>query len=124
MGMFDYLSIHNKHLPENLKKNFSGWQTKSRSKLLNLLYINEDGKLFILEGILGGEVEEDFSDLDFSDIKTFENEKILKIMKLDFYTGEIRFYQSIGKNWYEFVAFFKNGNLLNLIDDSKNNGGR
>ena len=95
-------------MPEKLKGNETGWQTKSLDCFLNTINITEDGKLLCCQYIHD------------------ENEGE-KIEQLD-YTGEVRFYQTIfemieGKPndyWCEFVAFFENGQMLKLIQIAPN----
>ena len=89
MGMYVVLSIHNSHLPDELKKYEEGWQTKSLNCAMDTIFIKEDGSLEILT-YHGG----------YSKYP---------------YTGEIRFYSYIEKEWTEFVAFFEKGQMFKLI---------
>ena len=95
MGMFDNVKVNKNFLPESINLHTDDWQTKSHDKLLNLLTIEEDGKLYINNTIDNWE-------------RSGEN-KFLS------YTGEIRFYNSIDDVWWEFVAFFEKGILLKCI---------
>jgi hypothetical protein len=95
MGMYDEVRIATNFLPDSIKQYTDGWQTKSHEKLLNLLTIEEDGRLYINNTVDNWE-------------RTGEN-KFLS------YTGEIRVYNSIEDMWWEFVAFFEKGNLLKFI---------
>lgn len=95
MGMFDYVKINKKFLPESIREIKAEWQTKNHDKLLNLLTIEEDGKLYI--------------DNTVDNLVKQGERKFLA------YTGEIRFYDSIDNVWWEFVAFFEQGNLLKCI---------
>lgn len=95
MGMFDYVKVASKFLPDIIKANTEEWQTKSHDKDLNTLTIDEDEKLYV-------------DNITDNWIRNGEN-KFLS------YTGEIRFYKEIDDVWWEFVAFFERGNLLKLI---------
>ncbi|HRI20111.1 MAG TPA: hypothetical protein PLA68_04135 [Panacibacter sp.] len=95
MGMYDNVKVSSKFLPDNIKHHTDEWQTKSYDRLLNLLTIEEDGKLYIDNTVDNWE-------------RSGEN-KFLE------HTGEIRFYHSINDEWWEFVAFFEKGNLLKII---------
>lgn len=98
MGMYDELHIDKKHLPDNLKGNETGWQTKSYECLLGTLNITENGKLLIARA-------------DWDDGEKIEETN---------YTGEIRFYDQINNIWTEFVAFFENGQMFKLIQIAPN----
>jgi len=98
MGMYDELHIDKKHLPDNLKGNETGWQTKSYECLLDILKITEDGRLLIVK------------------VSSGNGEKIL----LTNYTGEIMFYDEINNIWYEFIAFFENGKMFKVVKVSPN----
>ncbi len=89
MGMYSELEINKKFLPEDLQECEADWQTKSYSTL-DTLVINEDGKLLLI---------------DWEDGKIKETN----------YTGEIRFYDGIDKIWWEFVAFFENGQMFKIV---------
>ena len=93
MGMYDELHIDKKYLPDNLKVNEAGWQTKSYECLLLTLNITESGKLLVVKT----------DDLD--------GEKIEEVN----YTGSIIFYNFINKIWHEFIAEFENGQMLKLV---------
>jgi hypothetical protein len=95
MGMFDYVKVHTRFLPDTIKEHAEGWQTKSHECSLNLLTIEEDGKLYV-DNI----------------IDNWERPSENKFLS---YTGEIRFYDTIDDVWWEFVAFFEKGNLLKVI---------
>lgn len=98
MGMFDELKIDKKFLPEDLQEHETGWQTKSYYSTLDTLVINEDGKLLLINNWgEGREVEETN------------------------YTGEIRFYDIINNIMVEFVAFFKNGQITEIMQVDRNN---
>ena len=92
MGMYDEVKLVAEFLPESIKQYTDGWQTKSHDRLLNMLNIEEDGRLYI--------------------DNTVDNWERIGEKKFLVYTGEIRFYQSINDVWWEFVAFFEKGNLL------------
>lgn len=93
--MYDNVKVSAKFLPDEVKQHTEAWQTKSHDKSLNLLTIEEDGKLYVDNTIDNW-------------IKPGEN-KFLP------YTGEIRFYDTIDDVWWEFVAFFEKGNLLKVV---------
>lgn len=99
MGMFDDLYIDKKHLPDELQNYEFGWQTKSHDRLLNLLKIDENGKLLLVD------VDECGNHGETEELN---------------YTGEIRFYQNINSLWYEFVAFFVKGEMLKIIKLEEN----
>ena len=97
MGMYDDLKVHKSHLPEGLPE--EGWQTKSLDNMMAYFEITKSGRLRTIGGIMHPE--------DFKPV-------------YEPFTGEVRFYQSIGKvfhpkNWREFVAFFKKGKLIEPI---------
>lgn len=100
MGMFDELEINKKHLPDHLKENETGWQTKSYECLLDTLKITEEGELLVYRSDLWGNGE--------------------KIEETN-YTGEIRFYNEVNNDWIEFVAFFERGKMIKLIQIQPNN---
>ena len=95
MGMYDEVKVSANFLPDSIKQHTEGWQTKSHERLLNLLTIEEDGKLFIDNVVDNWE-------------RNVENKFLV-------YTGEIRFYHSIDDVWWKFVVFFEKGNLLKII---------
>lgn len=47
MGMFDNVKVNPKFLPDAVKEHTEGWQRKSHDRSLNLLTIEEDGKLYV-----------------------------------------------------------------------------
>jgi hypothetical protein len=96
MGMFDYVICHKKFLPKEIENVELDWQTKSYEKILITLVIEEDSKLY--EGYFIDNGIDEKTELKFLN-----------------YTGEIKFYTSIGKEWWELVAFFEKGILLKCI---------
>lgn len=94
--MFDYLTIDDSHLPEELKGYNDGWQTKSYNNLLNILIIDKNGELSIIDR--NWNIYSDY---------------IEKPKKLD-YSGEIIFYDDIDDVWYEFIAIFDNGKMIKI----------
>jgi len=96
MGMYDNVSVSKKFLPNAISEHTEDWQTKSHDKLLNLLTIKDDGKLYI-------------NNTTIDNLKPKDEAKFLS------YTGEIRFYNNIEEVWWEFVAFFEKGILLKCI---------
>jgi hypothetical protein len=96
MGMFDYLTIDDNFLPEELKGHNDGWQTKSYDKLLSTLIIDKNGELSLI-----GRDWNIYSDY------------VEKPKKLD-YSGEIIFYDNIDDIWYEFIAIFDNGKMIKI----------
>ncbi len=45
--MFDNVKVGRKFSPDAVKEHTEGWQTKSHERSLNLLTIEEDGKLYV-----------------------------------------------------------------------------
>lgn len=90
MGMYDELHIDKKHLPDNLKSNETGWQTKSLYCSLSRIKITDEGKLMSSKYLRD----------------KFEHVN---------YTGEVRFYDIINNTQIEYVAFFENGQLFKII---------
>lgn len=93
MGMFDDLVIDKVHLPNELKNYESGWQTKSLDCYMNIIFIDENGKLF-------------------ETICHYHDEKEKPIRR--YHVGEIRFYQTINDVWHEFIGFFDDGIMFRL----------
>ena len=85
MGMYDDFYCDKKFLPDGIPS--GGWQTKSYICNLETIELSHDGLLYV------------------SDVDTLEKNRM-------YYTGEIRFYQTINNERHEFVAFFTDGKLL------------
>ena len=86
MGMFDEITVHDKWLPEQLKGNNKGWQTKDLECVCAYYGIDEDGQLHK---------------------KAWTTED----WKPDPFTGEINFYHDIDDYWFEFHAVFIDGKI-------------
>ena len=100
MGMFDTININRKWLPESLKKEEHGWQTKDLENLLLNYKIDKEGTLSILE--------ESSSWI----------EKPLELPKYDSYSGNITVCNFVGEgNYDKFVQLsinFEKGKLIKL----------
>lgn len=96
MGMYDLVKINKKFLPKQIENQEIEWQTKSSSKFLLTLIINEDGSLY--EGYELEHLSYDKPDFDFKN-----------------HTGVITFYSTIGEEWWEFDTFFEKGFMKKII---------
>lgn len=98
MGMFDNLHIDIDKLPLSPEQKLligddPGWQTKDLDCVLNDLYITDDGELKEFSG--------------------FSEEKESEMRTIPFH-GNLRFYTSANGDWWEFIASFDNGKLLEI----------
>lgn len=96
MGMFDQLIVTNKWLPDDLKDHNTGWQTKSIENQLKEFVIVQDGSLL-----------ECITDFEGEEYKPYD------------YTGEIYFYNGVGKMWRELKAWCVKGVVKEVIDLTK-----
>lgn len=135
MGMFDNLRIDPDLLPvsEEEKKLLATscageFQTKSLHRDLTMVEITKEGKL------LWASFDQElyFSDEDLPEeylVKEGEESLLLMggfevpIRKITWieekeYTGQVKFYDSLGDLWYEFIAHFSNGKLSHIEQSS------
>lgn len=118
MGMYDHLFIDTNKLPisEQEKKELGsepGWQTKDFDNLLTEVYITDEGELKINRWEYEEVPPEENAEGMPGVIGSFKrvNER-LETVPL---TGCVLFYTGGGKEkWYEFVAFFVKGFLLQI----------
>lgn len=90
--MFDDLVIDKVHLPNEIKDYEKGWQTKSLNCYMDIVQIDNYGRLFVYE------------------LNKINNHKSIP----NYHTGEIIFYQDIKGEWYEFIGFFDDGIMFKL----------
>lgn len=116
MGMFDYFQIDHHYLPIDNHKEFKDevYQTKSLNNVLDEFFC-ENQKLYV--NTYNVEIVDD-KDLPYPD-KPFIGcmRRIPTGHELFNYTGEVRFYTRKNEEWYEFIAFFVNGNLIDVFKD-------
>jgi hypothetical protein len=107
MGMFDTIWVDSKRLPvsENEQQLLSkeSFQTKSLDRLLLNFRITDQGDLEYLDKLADWEEEEN---------STPKSGKWLKIKDIH---GYITFYTSLDKEWYEFIAKFTDGKLVDVF---------
>jgi len=117
MGMFDHLKCEYK-LPIAGTQDLE-YQTKSLVKFLDNYKIDKDGQLWVEKYKI-----EDRSDPEAEGISRIFGcmSRINQRLEKDNFTGEIRFYTHLDKDykyWVEYSAYFTNGQLqiLNVVED-------
>lgn len=107
MGMFDTIWVNSKRLPlsseeqEALSK--QSFQTKSLERLLLYYRITDEGDLEYLDKLADWEDEE------------AQPKKSGKWVKIQDIHGYITFYTSLDKEWFEFVAKFTDGKVVDIF---------
>lgn len=108
MGMFDNVEVlvALPNLPADAKPDF---QTKSLACFMEDYRIDEAGRLWVQKYDI-----EDRSDPNATGIMRLAGSmtRINQRWVPFSYTGEVRFYDMIGGEWYEYSAYFENGLLV------------
>lgn len=122
MGMYDYLFIDTNKLPisEQEKEELGsepGWQTKDFDNLLTEVYITDEGELKINRWEYKNVPLEERPFPDGEGLLSLVGslQRINERLETVPLTGPVRFYTGGGmEKWYEFVAFFVKGFLLQI----------
>ena len=107
MGMFDTIWVNTKRSPisseEQEALSQQSFQTKSLEKLLLYYRITDEGDLEYLDKLADWEDEETTS------------KKSGKWVKITDIHGYITFYTSLESEWFEFIAKFTDGKLVEIF---------
>ena len=124
MGMFDhiFININKLPLPESQKKLFNKnqeFQTKDLDNILTEYYITDDNLLMVnkFEYETVPPEERDYPDPNSKFHFFGSMRRINERLEIVDYKGTLNFYTSINKykQWYEFVATFVNGKMIDIV---------
>lgn len=120
MGMFDYLHINVDKLPvSDEEKNLiagKAWQTQDLDCTLTDIHITDEGELTIRRFTYGWD-ETQKNGFGTFGVLFEENVRTETIL----HHGDVNFYNSINKDWYEFTAKFTNGKLESIEGGKEKN---
>jgi hypothetical protein len=105
MGMYDTITISPEKLPitpdERVLLSDEEFQTKDLFCYMNDYEITADGSLYLIREMIGCW-------------------KYKEVYERIIHTGEIRFYTTVGPEWFEFIATYVDGKLEKIERDKDN----